>query len=101
VQRATAGGDQHIGLVTPSTLAGRVEHMPTSDRASADAHATAARQAIEQGRSSADPIRLATAEALMAIFHQLRDMEDPSITLKGAADLSNAMYALANKFPDR
>jgi len=74
--------------------------MPTSHRASADTHAAAARQAIEQGRGSADPISLATAEALLAIFHQLRDMEDPEITLKGAADLTGAMYALGNKLPD-
>ncbi|MEU7788614.1 hypothetical protein [Amycolatopsis sp. NPDC049159] len=75
--------------------------MPTSDRAAADAHAAAARRAIEQGKGKADPISLATAEALLAIFHQLRDMEDPSITLKGAADLTSAMYALTNKLPDR
>ena len=75
--------------------------MPTSHRASADTHAAAARQAIEQGRSSADPISLATAEALLAIFHQLRDMEDPEITLKGAADLANEMSKLSRAFGDR
>ncbi|WP_020669259.1 hypothetical protein [Amycolatopsis nigrescens] len=74
--------------------------MPTSDRASADAHAAAARQSIEHGRSSADPISLATVEALLAIFHhQLKHMDDASITLKGAADLADAMDSLSRKLP--
>ncbi|QKV77261.1 MULTISPECIES: hypothetical protein [unclassified Amycolatopsis] len=75
--------------------------MSTSDRSAADAHAAAARQAIEQGKSQADPISLATAEALLAIFHQLKDMDDHSITLKGAADLTDAMYTLSRRLPDR
>jgi hypothetical protein len=75
--------------------------MPPSDRATADAHAAAARQAIEQGRNSADPIALATAEALLAVFHQLKHMDDRSITLKGAADLTDAMYTLSRRLPDQ
>ena len=74
--------------------------MPISHRAAADAHATAARQTIEQARSSADPISLATVEALLAIFHQLRDMEDPEITLRGAADLTDAIGMLGRRLPD-
>ena len=79
--------------------------MPTPDRVSANAHAHAARQAIEQVQqpagSNADLLGLATAEALLAIFHQLKHMEGASITLKGAADLADAMDVLSRRLPDR
>ncbi|MFJ4102494.1 hypothetical protein [Amycolatopsis japonica] len=75
--------------------------MPTSDRTAAEAHAVAAREALEQGREGADPIRLATAEGLLAVYHQLRHMQDNSITLRGAADLAGAMDTLSRKLPER
>ncbi|MEV6895928.1 hypothetical protein [Amycolatopsis sp. NPDC051372] len=101
MQRAPADDDQLIGLVTPDRPAGKVDFMPTSDRVTAEAHATAARQAIEQGRSTADPISLATAEGLLAVFHQLKYMQDDTITLRGAADLVDAMDTLSRKLGDR
>lgn len=75
--------------------------MPTSDRTAAEAHAAAARQALEQGKEGGDPLRLATAEGLLAVYHQLRHMQDDSITLQGAADLAGAMDTLSRKLPDR
>lgn len=104
-QRATADGDQLIGLVTLGKPAGRVYLMPTSDRDSADAHAADALLAIEQGKRAAelsptDLASFATAEALLAIFHQLKHMDDQSITRKGAAELTDAIDMLSRKLPD-
>ncbi|MFF0149171.1 hypothetical protein [Amycolatopsis sulphurea] len=101
MQRATADDDRLIGLVTPDRTTGKVDLMPKSDRAIAEAHAAAAREALEQGRSIADPIGLATAEALLAVFHQLKYMQEDSITLRGAADLANSMDALGRKLGER
>lgn len=75
--------------------------MPTSERANADDHAAAAYEALEQGRSTADPIGLATAEALLAVFHQLRSMQDDPITIPGLADLADGIDALRRKLGDR
>lgn len=83
-----------------SRLAGS-KAMPPSDRAQADIHAAAARQAIEQGRNDADPISLATAEALLAVFHQLKHMDDHPVVLKDAADLTEAIVMLARRLSDR
>lgn len=77
-----------------------VEAMARSDRSTADVHAEAARRAIKAGKSGGDAVSLATAEALLAIFHQLRHMED-SITLRGAADLADSMDRLSRKLGDR
>ncbi|MEQ0559397.1 hypothetical protein ABJI51_09985 [Amycolatopsis sp. NEAU-NG30] len=74
--------------------------MPPSDRATADAHAAAARQAIEQGRNSANPISLATAEALLAVFHQLKHMDDHSVASDQVSTLIGAIDTLTYKLPD-
>lgn len=73
--------------------------MSNSDLAKA--HADSARMFIRQGGSSADPTSRAAAEALLAIFYQLRHMNDHSITLKGAVDLTDAMHTLSHKLPDQ
>jgi hypothetical protein len=76
--------------------------MSTSYSSAAEASAVSARELIEQGRSNADPISLATAEILMAIFIQLRGMaEEPKIALTGTADLASALSALAERLPPR
>lgn len=75
--------------------------MPTSDRTAAEAHAAAAREALEQGREGADLLQLATAEGLLAVYHQLKHMQDDSISLRGAADLADAMDKLSHKLPER
>ncbi|RSM84020.1 hypothetical protein DL991_00565 [Amycolatopsis sp. WAC 01375] len=75
--------------------------MPTSDRSAAEAHAAAAREALEQGRDNADPIQLAGVEGILAVYHQLKHMQDESITLRGAADLADAMDKLSHKLSER
>ncbi|WP_340686148.1 hypothetical protein LCL61_07355 [Amycolatopsis coloradensis] len=75
--------------------------MPTSDRSAAEAHASAAREALEHGRDNADPIQLAGVEGILAVYHQLKHMQDDSITLRGAADLAGAMDTLSRKLPER
>ncbi|WET79512.1 hypothetical protein P3102_36780 [Amycolatopsis sp. QT-25] len=75
--------------------------MPTSDRTAAEAHAAAARHVLDQAREGTDPIQLATAEGLLAVYHQLKDMQDDSISLRGAADLADAMDKLSHKLSER
>jgi len=76
--------------------------MSSSYHPEAEACAVSARELIEQGRSNADPISLATAEILMAIFIQLGAMtEDSTIALTGTADLTSALSALAERLPPR
>jgi hypothetical protein len=76
--------------------------MPSNDRDIADTYARSARQAVNKApRHDSDSLQRATAEALLAIFHQLKHMEDTSITLRGAADLSESMDRLSRSLPDR
>ncbi|WP_143047035.1 hypothetical protein [Amycolatopsis xylanica] len=72
--------------------------MSTSDRASAEAHTADALLTIEQGKraelNASDPGSFAISEALLAVLHRHKDMQDSAISLN---DLHNEMTALGSK----
>ncbi|TVT36402.1 hypothetical protein FNH05_25720 [Amycolatopsis rhizosphaerae] len=71
--------------------------MATDPQTLADGYASAAQQTVEAAiENEGNALHIATVQALLAIFHQLKSMDGQSVQLKGAADLANAMHHLAH-----
>jgi hypothetical protein len=73
----------------------------TPDERTGQHHANAAESALRLVRTSSnDPtsaLERCTAEALLAIYYQLRVMESSQPSTKGFADLADSMDRLARK----
>lgn len=71
--------------------------MSRNHHEAAEEYASSAETALlNAGDTNESPsllLQKATADALMAVYHQLKAMEDDTITLRGAADLADALAA--------
>jgi hypothetical protein len=119
VNNSRAGARLGPGVPAPTTPGGQLhrtehtrrygrqgvaEHHPelhSNDHAIANEFASSARRTVAAAlEGGPDALQLATAEALLAIFHQLKHMEATSITLKGGRRLQRIDGPLSWRLED-